>query len=273
MRTVASTIVIASCEPGSVTTAGYGLLDGQLLGIARLGAPIHVVVVPYGSRGAGDHPGNSSCDRCHDVATKLTLLPGVFLLQPEPLFLVEIGAPQVSDLLHNVEKDLLRTAGPFEGVLGFADVSSRDIGRTIGAEGYTVRHLFAPAFSVEPRVVPSLFACVDMDPSLLVLRVHLRPEVIFGAPDPAHTAADGATEHTEAIRPLAGSPSLRLQKLPDIAVPRESLIGLTPEIGTLIELDTQCTPRSLFRSALSDALGYSRRHADRTIGIVDPGKE
>lgn len=60
---------------------------------------------------------------------------------------------------------------------------------------------------VQPRIVPSLLARIDMDPPSLLLRVYLGPYMVFLIPYPPHSASDSTAEHAEAVGPLPAAPS------------------------------------------------------------------
>jgi len=145
------------------------------------------------------------------VAPQLAVLPCVFLLESESLVLVHVGPSNVLNLLQDVQQDVLRASGPLERIFALSYISPSDISGAIDGEGNAVRHLLAPSFRVKPWVVPCLFAGVDMDPSLLVLREDLCPHMIFGVPYPADTTADGTAEHAKAVCPLPAPASPCLQ--------------------------------------------------------------
>jgi hypothetical protein len=66
-------------------------------------------------------------------------------------------------------------------------------------------------FSIDTWVVPHLLTCIDMDPSLLVLAVHLCPDVILTIPYPPDPGASGSAEHAKAIGEFSCSSSPSLQ--------------------------------------------------------------
>lgn len=153
---------------------------------------------------------HSLSDRCHDIAAQLLVFPRVLFLEAEADVLVHVGSPQTLDLLHDIQQDLFWASIAFVVVLHLSYIAAGDVGCAIDRKGDTVRHLLAPPVRVKSRVVPCFLAGIDMDPSLLVLRVHLSPYVILGIPHPTYPATNGTTEHAEAVGPFAASSSSSL---------------------------------------------------------------
>lgn len=177
----------------------FGVVAGS--GPARTGA---------GCDTARDQLSNGMGDRVDYVLAQFAVLPGVFLLEAEPLILAHICPSYVFDLLDDVKHDLFRALVPLERALAFSHISACYVSSAVDRECHAVRHLLAPALGIEAWVVPSLLACVDVDPSLLMFRVNLGPDVVFGIPHPADPTTDGSAKHAEAIGPLAAPASPRL---------------------------------------------------------------
>ena len=161
--------------------------------------------------------------RSDDVAAKLAVFPRVLLFQSEAVILVHIGASKVLDFLHDVKQNFFRAPGAWGILLGLPHVSSSNIRCAINRESDAVRHLLAPALSVKSRIVPRFLASVNVDPTLLVFRIHLRPDMVLGVPNPAYPATDCSAEHAEAVCPLAAPSASCLQEPPYITVSWKAL--------------------------------------------------
>lgn len=147
----------------------------------------------------------------HNIRPQFVVLCLVFLFKSEAFLLGHVGPAEVFDFLHDVEHDLLGAPVALIGGFAFAHISPGHVGGAIGGKGHAVRHLLPPALGVEPRVVPSLFAGIHMDPSLLLVRVDFGPYMVLGIPNPSDTAAQCTAEHAEAVGPLSDAASTGLQ--------------------------------------------------------------
>jgi hypothetical protein len=108
-------------------------------------------------------------DGCHNILPKLLVLLLVFLFKSEAVLLGHVGSTETLDFLHDVKHDLLGASVTLIGGFVLAHISPSHIGSTVGGKGHAVGHLLPPAFGVESWVVPSFFAGIHMDPSLLLV--------------------------------------------------------------------------------------------------------
>lgn len=147
--------------------------------------------------------GNGHRDGSNDKAPQLSVFLCILLLESVLLILAHVGAANVADLLHDEKHNLFGASVARESVLRLSYISAGDVSRSVDGERNTVGHLLAPAFGVEPWIVPDFLDRVNVDPSLLVLGINFRPNVIFRIPDPTNAAANCPAEHAEAIGPFA----------------------------------------------------------------------
>ncbi len=112
-----------------------------------------------------------------------------------------------------------------------------------------------------------------MDPSALVLRVHLSPDMVFGVPYPANTATDCAAQHAEAVGPFANTAAPSLEQSPDIAVSWESFISTAVLSGASVQFDPESAASTLLGGRRRHALGNGGREADWAGWVIDPCEE
>lgn len=112
-----------------------------------------------------------------------------------------------------------------------------------------------------------------MNPSSLVLRIDLCPDVILRVPDPAHTTADRPAEHAEAIGPFTNTATAGLQKLPDIRIARESFKSAAGVFRASVEFDSGGTTGGLIGRRGSHASSDRRHKASRAGRVVDELKK
>lgn len=139
----------------------------------------------------------------YDITPQLGIFARVLLLQAESIIFVHVAPAQIANLVLDVKQNLFGTASAVERVFILPHVPSRDVGAALARECDAIAHLLAPSFAVEPWIVPGFLAGVNVHPSFLHLRIHLGPDMILEVPHPAHPTADRATEHAEAVGPLA----------------------------------------------------------------------
>jgi hypothetical protein len=237
-RTAFSSGVVTALSSGvdpllGTALATRGLLRRQLLVVGRRRSVI--VIVRARARHARSQVRHHGLrDGFHDVAAELAVFAGVLLLQAEALVLGHVGAAEVPDLPRDVEHDLLWAPVPLHGVFGLANVPPGDIRGAVGGEGDAVGHLLPPPLGVEQGIIPGLLARIDVDPSLLHLRVDLGPDVVLGVPHPPDASADGTTQHAEHVGPLAAAAPPGLEQPPHITVSGEPLVGAAVTGGAAV---------------------------------------
>ena len=128
-------------------------------------------------------------------------------------------------------------------------------------------------FSVQPGVIPCLLAGVHVHPPLLLLRVHLRPNMVFLVPYPSDPRSHRPAQHREAIGPLAATSSPAFQQRPDIVVSRKPFELAAVVEGTLVELNPSGAPGRFIWHGRCEASCYSGRPTDRTWRVIDEGEE
>jgi hypothetical protein len=114
------------------------------------------------------------------------------------------------------------------------------------------------------------FAWIDVDPSLLVHAVDLYPNVIFRVPDPANTNTHCATEHAEAVGPLAYTSSSGGHQDKGIVVAREALKSTAILGRALVDFDAASTICLFLVGNNGDAISGGWRAAGCAVGIVNP---
>lgn len=112
-----------------------------------------------------------------------------------------------------------------------------------------------------------------MNPSSLVLRIDLCPDVVLRVPDPTHTTTDRPAEHAEAVGPFTNTTTTGLQKLPDVRVARESFKSAAGAFRASVEFDSGGATGGLIGRRGSHASGDCRHEASRTGRVVDELKE
>ena len=112
-----------------------------------------------------------------------------------------------------------------------------------------------------------------MNPSLLVYRIHLGPNMVLCIPHPSDTTSDSAAQHAEAIGPLSTSPFPGLQKGPDIAISRESFVVCTLRNGTPIQLDAGSPSGDFIWCRWGHTVRNGGGEAIGTWRVVNPGEE
>jgi hypothetical protein len=217
---------------------------------------------------------NLSCKSRGCVPTKLTLLTLILLDEPALVGLGHVLTTLSANLVDGPKDDLLRGTVARAAVLGeVADVATGYVGCTIDGECNAVRDLAAPSLSVETGLIPRSLTCIYMDPTTLVFRIHLSPDVVFRVPYPTDTGANGAAEHTKAIGPFSHTAPACLKQLPDIGVTGESLIGTTVGFGAAVQLDTGGATGGLVGTGGRHALSDRGHAALGAWGVVDELKE
>jgi hypothetical protein len=208
------------------------------------------------------------------VSTKLTLLTLILLDETTLVGLGHVLTTLSADLVDRPKNDLLRGTVARAAVLGeVADVATGDIGRTIDGECNAIRDLTAPSLSVETGLVPRSLARIHMDPTTLVFRIHLSPDVVFRVPYPTNAGSDSTAEHAEAIGPFSHTAPACLQQLPDIRVTGESLIGTTVGLGAAVQLDTGGATGGLVGAGGCHALSDRGHTALGAWGVIDELEE
>src|SRR5271156_3413630 len=94
-------------------------------------------------------------------------------------------------------------------------------------------------FSIDAWVVPHLLTCIDVDPSLLMLAVHLCPDVIFTVPHPPDPGAGCSAEHAKAIGEFSRSSSPSLQQCPNLGVSWKSVVCATSGVTAFVQLNSR----------------------------------
>ncbi len=206
------TILASGRGPGSSPCLPRGKL--------RLGPP--------GSSGtgrSGNKPLDFRSESLHDISPELPLFPLVFFEQTTLLIFCYIIPPHPLDLVGDVEENLFGATvaiGTVGG--GVPNVAACDIGGTVNGEGDAVGHLLTPScthvsivisrtqtlrptFGIQPRLIPRLLASIDVNPSLLMLRVYLRPDVVLCVPYPSCSSVHSPAHHGETIGPFPASTS------------------------------------------------------------------
>lgn len=122
-------------------------------------------------------------------------------------------------------------------------------------------------------MIPCLFACVDVNPSSLVLRIDLCPDVVLRVPDPTNTTTDRPTEHAEAVGPFTNTTTTGLQELPDVRVARESFKGAAGVFRASVEFDSGGATGGLIGRRGSHASSDRRHKASRAGRVVDELEE
>lgn len=112
-----------------------------------------------------------------------------------------------------------------------------------------------------------------MDPSFLLLRVHLGPYVIFSVPYPSDAASDRTTEHTEAVGPFAAAPTPRLQEGPDITVAGEAFESAAFAGRTAVQFDARCASGPFLGGGGCHSKRNGWSSTDRTWRIIDEAEE
>lgn len=128
-------------------------------------------------------------------------------------------------------------------------------------------------FRVQPRFVPCFLAGVDMDPSLLLVRIDLGEDMIFGIPHPSHPTANGTTQHAEAVGPFPTAAPSCLEQSPDISVSRKSLVRPAVACRTSIEFYASGPSCRFIWLRWCHTQSHGRRRADRARRIVDKCEE
>jgi len=128
-------------------------------------------------------------------------------------------------------------------------------------------------FSVQPWIVPRFLAGINMDPSPLMLRVHLRPYMVFSVPYPSDATSHSPAQHGKTISPLAATTPPYLQQCPYISKARKSFVCSTLACRTPVKLNSGGTSGGLVRCRRSKPSGYCRRSAIRTCWVVDKLKK
>jgi hypothetical protein len=227
---------------------------GKPFGRGLLASTWVFLVLAATGKSLWEHVVNLRCQsRCH-VASELLLFTLILLDQATLVGLGHVFATLASDFMNRPQNNFFGGASARASVSGeIANIAARDIGRTVDGKGHTVRDLALPSFGVQARLIPGALARINVDPSSLVFRVHFGPDIILGIPDPTDTGSDCAAEHAKAVGPFANSATSRLQQLPHIGIPRESLVGGAISIGTTVQLNSGCATGGL--------IGGRRRHA------------
>ena len=200
----------------------------------------------------------------------------------------------MADFVRDVQEDFFGAAVAVEAERGrVTHVAARDVGGAVDGEGDAVGHFLAPAwvegvsmsfsmivglrvgltFTIQPRRIPRFFARIDMHPPLLLVRVYLRPYVVFGIPHPPHPASHCPTQHAEAVCPFATAPSPRLEDGPHVAVSGEALVCTALGVGAPVEFDSRGAAGLFVLSRRSSADGDGGVVADGAFGVVDPFHE
>lgn len=252
---------------GIVTTR---LLSRQLLILAG-----HAVatVAGSGSRGTRNKVGDSLGNGLHHILPELLVFPLILLLESEALILAHICPAAALNLLCDVEQNLLGAPVAVVGRLGLADIAAGDIGGAINRESHAVGHLLAPALSVKPGVVPSLLAGINVNPTLLMLRIDLGPHMILSIPDPSYAPTHSTAQHAEAVGPLSDTTSPCLKQAPDVTVSGEPLMSATRLGGAPVKFNSQSATGTLLWCGCCHTLGDGRGQAGGTGGVVHPCKE
>lgn len=92
-------------------------------------------------------------------------------------------------------------------------------------------------FSVQLGLVPSLFADIDVNPSLPVDGVYLSEDMVFGIPYPSDSGSNSPAKHAEAVGPFATSASAGLEQHKGVVVSRVALVLTTVLERALVEFD------------------------------------
>lgn len=127
--------------------------------------------------------------------------------------------------------------------------------------------------SIEQRLVPDLFYGVDVYPTLAMFAVDFGPDVVLTVPDPADAATDCATQHAEAVGPLADTALSGVQQDEGVVVAGEALKGLAVGVGALVELDPVSATSLLVGDGCDHAVGDGGGVACGALWVVDPLEE
>lgn len=130
-----------------------------------------------------------------------------------------------------------------------------------------------PTFRVQPRVVPHFLARVDMNPSLLLIGIDLRPHVIFSVPHPSDTPSDRPTQHAETIGPFPASSLSGLKQGPYVSVSRKPFVIPTIPRRTSVEFYPCRSSGCFIWCPRRHPHGDRWRRTDRAWGIVDECEE
>lgn len=126
---------------------------------------------------------------------------------------------------------------------------------------------------VDEGLIPSRLTNVDVNPPLAVITPDFCPDVVFAVPYPPYPAADGATEHAEAVGPFTNSSSPRLEQHEGVVVAWEALIGPAMLVRALVKLDSVCTARLFVRKRGGHSHCDCRGAAGVARRVVDPLEE
>lgn len=112
-----------------------------------------------------------------------------------------------------------------------------------------------------------------MHPSLLMLRIHFRPDVVLRVPHPTDPTSQSATQHGEAVGPLAHTAPSRLQQLPDIRIPWKAFNGAAGRLRTSIQLDSRGAAGGLIGRRVGHAVGNGGHETSRAGRVVHEREE
>ena len=229
---------------------------GKPFGRGLLASTWVFLVLAATDKSLWEHVVNLCCQsRCH-VASEFFLFALILLDQATLVSFGHVFAALASNLVNRPQNNFFGGASARASVSGeIPNIAAGNVGRTVNRESHTVRDLALPSFSVQARLVPGALARINMNPSPLVFRVHFSPDIILGIPDPTDTGSDCAAEHAKAVGPFANSAPSRLQQLPHIGIPGESLVGGAASIGTTVQLDSGGATGGLIGGRGGHALG------------------